>query len=332
MYGELITKRSPIVLIGKFASIEAGGLVLYLIAALLGDAKYEIYTRLFLTNFLPYMTARVIFLFAGQFALTVYAFLLWYYEEYKIRMNSIIHIRGVFKKREMRFNIDSRPNIIVKSSMLGKILHYGTIRVKNGSSVFELKHISRPERIAHAIEEESLSAAFSKGPVIEKLLKEEEDSELEFKSSLRFDYKAGNVNRELEKAAMKTIAAFLNSKGGYLVVGVDDKREPLGLTKDYKTLQRKDRDGFENHFTQTFNSVIGPEFRSLVKIWFHNISNQDICAIQALPSPRPVYFKSDSNEHFYMRTGNITTALKLSEIESYFRSRWPKRSDHQNLT
>lgn len=327
MYGELIIKRSPIVLIRKLAGIEAAGFVLYLTAYYLGDAKYEIYTRLFLTNFLPYMTARIIFLFVGQFALTVYAFLLWYYEEYKIKRNSIIHIKGVFKKRQRGFGLDRRPDITVRTGLLGKILHYGTIRIKNADSIFELKHISRPERIVKAIENESLSAAFSKGPDIEKLLKEEEDSELEFKSSLRFDYKAGNVNRELEKAAMKTIAAFLNSKGGYLVLGVDDKRGPLGLAKDYRTLQRKDRDGFENHFTQTFNAVIGPEFRSLVKLWFHSAGSHDVCVIQAMPSPRPVYFKSDANEHFYMRTGNITTSLKLSEIESYFRSRWPKRSN-----
>lgn len=324
MYGELITKRSPIVLIGKFAGIEAAGFVLYLIASFLGDAKYEIYTRLFLTNFLPYMTARIVFLFIGQFGLTVYAFLLWYYEEYKIRRNSVIHIKGVFKKFREEFSINRGPDLSVKSNLLGKLLHYGTIRIKSGSLVFELKHISRPERIVKAIEEESLSAAFSKGPDIEKLLKKEEDGELEFKSSLRFDYKAGNVNRELERAAMKTIAAFLNSKGGYLVLGVNDKREPLGLKNDIRTLQRKDRDGFENHFTQTFNAVIGPEFRVLVKLWFHNADGHDICIIQALPSPRPVYFKSEANEHFYMRTGNITISLKLSEIESYFRSRWPR--------
>lgn len=324
MYGELITKRSPIVLMWKFGVIEAAGLVVYLIASFLGEAKYDIYMRLFLINFLPYMTARLIFLFGAQFLLTVYAFLIWYYEEYKIRAASIVHVRGVFKKKQEIFEINRLIAASVKSTILGGLLHYGTIKIKNANKVFEIRHVSRPERIVRAIEEGRLSAAFAKDPDVPKLLGEEESSELEFKSSLRFDYKAGNVNRELEKAALKTVAAFLNSKGGYLVVGVDDKREPLGLVKDYRTLQRKDRDGFENHFTQTFNSMIGPEFRGLVKLWFHKAGNHDVCVIQALSSPRPVYFKSDSNEHFYMRTGNITTSLKLSEIESYFRSRWPR--------
>ena len=125
---------------------------------------------------------------------------------------------------------------------------------------------------------------------------------------------------------MKTVAAFMNSNGGYLVLGVSDTHAPLGLRNDYQTLQRKDSDGFENHFTQSMNNMIGPEFRNLVKLWFHNMDGNDLCVIQVLQSPRPVYLRADNNEQFYMRTGNISTALKLSEIESYARSRWPERT------
>jgi predicted HTH transcriptional regulator len=124
---------------------------------------------------------------------------------------------------------------------------------------------------------------------------------------------------------MKTIAAFLNSRGGRCVIGVDDRRRPIGLERDYKTLQRKDRDGFEIHFTQMLNAMIGPEFRSLVKLKFETLDGADVCSIEVKPSPRPVYFKHDEHEYFYMRTGNITTSLKLSEIESYVRGRWPSQ-------
>lgn len=157
-----------------------------------------------------------------------------------------------------------------------------------------------------------------------ELLKKEENAELEFKASLRFDYNINRPSRNLERSAMKTIAAFLNSKGGNVIVGVNDQREPVGLSKDYGTLQRKDRDGFENHFTQVFNAAIGPEFRSLVHLKFEQMNGAEICRVSVKPSPRPVYFTYDQNEHFYMRTGNITTSLKLREVESYVRSRWPK--------
>ena len=118
-----------------------------------------------------------------------------------------------------------------------------------------------------------------KRPDIARLLMEVEHDQLEFKSSLRFDYKAGKVSRDLEKAVMKTVAAFLNSRGGHLVIGVNDARKPIGLENDYQTLQRKDSDGFENHFTQAFNNMIGPEFRNLIKLWFHNVDGHDICVV-----------------------------------------------------
>lgn len=325
---ELTTKRSPIVLIWKFAAVEVVGFVLYFFATLLGNAKYELYAQSPLQSFLSYQAAKMIFLLGAQFAFTVYAFLSWYYEDFTVRPHSVWHTKGVFLRKERTFPINDSTTFSISASSLGRLLHYGSVRLKTGDSSIVLPDISRPKRVIGAIREElhASPSAFGEAPDIKELLKKTENERLEFKSSLRFDYKAGNVSRELEKAAMKTIAAFLNSKGGYLVLGVSDTRAPLGLQNDYRTLQRKDSDGFENHFTQAMNSMIGPEFRSFIKLWFYALEGHDLCVIQALPSPRPVYLKIDNSEHFYMRTGNISTSLKLSEIESYSRSRWPQHS------
>src|SRR5690606_13877217 len=65
-----------------------------------------------------------------------------------------------------------------------------------------------------------------------KLLKEEESSHLEFKSSLRWDYRLNKINKDLEKIAMKTIVGFLNSGKGTLLIGVDDNKEVVGTAKD----------------------------------------------------------------------------------------------------
>ena len=190
-----------------------------------------------------------------------------------------------------------------------------------------MKTISRPQNYLRTIEKsiDPNAQRFAQKPDLDQLISREENENLEFKSSLRFDQKMNQLNRDLEKSVMKTVAAFLNSKGGYIVIGLDDKRRPLGLENDYNTLQRKDSDGFENHFTQVFNAMIGPEFRQMVKIWFQNMNDRDVCIIQVAPSTRPVYMKINDNEHFFIRTGNITTNLKFSEVESYSRTRWPRR-------
>jgi hypothetical protein len=321
MNNDAIIKRSPIILVLKFVIIELAAFLLYIVATMFGNAKYELYAQLSFSGLLSYQVAKILFLSGAQFAVTIYAFFSWYYQYYVIRPCSITYAHGVFSKKETSLPVNSSTTLTVSSNFMGKIFHYGSVHAATGSSSLDLTYVSRPERIVNLIKYEN---AFQKEPDILQLLAENEHERLEFKSSLRFDRKTGQANRDVEKAAMKTIAAFLNSKGGHLVVGVNDARVPLGIENDYETLQRKDADGFENHFTQAFNSMIGPEFRNLIKLWFHKLDERDLCIIQVLASPRPVYLKADNNEQFYMRTGNTSTSLKLSEIEAYSRSRWPK--------
>jgi predicted HTH transcriptional regulator len=217
--------------------------------------------------------------------------------------------------------------VTISSGPVGKRLHYGSIRLESRHyNTIVLATISRPDSYLRLIEKniDPNMQKFVGKPDIANLTSQEEHEQLEFKSSLRFDHRLNQLNRELEKTVMKTVAAFLNTKGGYLVIGMDDSKKPLGLSKDYETLQRKDSDGFENHFTQAFNAMVGPEFRHLIKLWFYEMEGGDVCIVQVVPSPRPVYLKLNDSERFYVRTGNITTDLKFSEVEAYTRSHWPR--------
>src|SRR3989344_6020593 len=112
---------------------------------------------------------------------------------------------------------------------------------------------------------------------IEEIIKSGEHEKLEFKTSLRWDAKRDMVNKELEKAVMKTVAAFLNSDGGHLLIGVDDGGEPVGLENDIATLVKQDADGFENHFNNLFNNMIGVEFRRFVKLKFDSVDGKVVC-------------------------------------------------------
>jgi len=159
---------------------------------------------------------------------------------------------------------------------------------------------------------------------IEEIIKSGEHEKLEFKTSFRWDGKRALVNKELEKAVMKTIAAFLNSDGGQLLIGVDDGGEPVGLGNDIATLVKQDTDGFENHFNNIFNSMIGTEFRRFVKLKFDNIGDKTVCLVDIEPSHKPVYLKTGVGEDFYIRTGNVSTPLKMSEVATYISSWWSK--------
>ena len=149
-----------------------------------------------------------------------------------------------------------------------------------------------------------------------------EHEQLEFKTSLRWDVKRDQVNKELERGVMKTIAAFLNSHGGTLVIGVDDNREIYGLESDLGSLAKQNHDGFENHFNNLFVAMIGPEFRQYVKLSFHYINNKSVSLVQVDQAHRPAYLKTEKGEDFFIRTGNATTSLKVSQVASYISSQW----------
>ncbi|OGN31837.1 MAG: hypothetical protein A3J01_00770 [Candidatus Yanofskybacteria bacterium RIFCSPLOWO2_02_FULL_45_18] len=160
---------------------------------------------------------------------------------------------------------------------------------------------------------------------VNEMLKGGEHEKLEFKTSLRWDVARNQINKELEKTVMKTVTAFLNSNGGYLVIGVNDKGEPMGLEKDFASLVRQDADGFENHFNNLFNSMVGPEFRRLVKLTFNNVGGKTVCLANVESSNKPAYLKTGGGEDFYIRTGNVTTPLKMSEVAAYISSEWRRK-------
>ncbi|MBI2623663.1 MAG: putative DNA binding domain-containing protein [Candidatus Liptonbacteria bacterium] len=333
--GEVSIKRSPIVVIRTLVLIELCAFVAYYLAAALGNYKYEFFLQIpLLPDLISYQALKFLLLSGAQFVITVYAFLCWYYESYVIRPGAILHTRGVFFKQSTMTPLHTSMSFTIHSGPFKNLLHYGTIHIRENASahVLTLADISRPETVL-AVIEKSLTArpvneqAPREQPTVSHLLAEGEHDRLEFKSSLRFDHRTKQVNREIERTALKTIAAFLNSSGGHLVLGVDDARRPVGIHYDYATIGRQDRDGFENHFTQVFNKMIGAEFRHLARLRFHALEGKEVCVVDVEPSAAPVYLRLDNNdEHFYVRTGNVSTPLRLSEVESYTRSRWPQHA------
>ncbi len=157
---------------------------------------------------------------------------------------------------------------------------------------------------------------------IKEILNSNEHEKLEFKTTLRWDVNRERVNKDLEQGVMKTITAFLNSAGGTLVIGVDDQRQVYGLEADMTSLAKQNHDGFENHFNNLFSSMIGPEFRQRVKLSFHYIGDKSVGLVSVEPAHRPAYLKTEKGEDFFIRTGNATTPLKVSQVDPYISSQW----------
>lgn len=148
---------------------------------------------------------------------------------------------------------------------------------------------------------------------------------LEFKSSFRWDYQQASTNKKLESAVIKTLAGFLNSyTGGTLLIGVNDDGEILGLENDYKTLRRKDSDGYEQLLMTTIASSIGADFCLYINVLFHVIEEKSVCRLIVTPSPYPVFFKQNKDTKFFLRTGGGTRDLNIASATDYISQRWTR--------
>jgi len=160
---------------------------------------------------------------------------------------------------------------------------------------------------------------------IEDLIAEGESEGLEFKSTLRWDLKLGEVNKTLEDVIMKTVAAFANSQGGVLLIGVDDDGKVIGLEHDYHSLGNVDRDKFELHLRNLLNQHFEKGFvATKTKISFPLVEDEEICQIEVAANSEPIVLQfKDRNgapvEKFYVRSGNSSQEIPMSEFNKYIR-------------
>ncbi len=150
------------------------------------------------------------------------------------------------------------------------------------------------------------------------LIENGENDYVEFKSTLRYNLYTKKFDKEMEHAALKTIAAFMNSSGGTLLIGVDDDKNILGLKND----KFKDDDKTLLHLTKLIQERIGMQHTSFVRAVIEGTDGSKILRVDVKPSNIPAYLTHNNDEIFYVRTGPATAQMKVSEIYSYINSRF----------
>ena len=163
-----------------------------------------------------------------------------------------------------------------------------------------------------------------------EFLKRGESARLEFKGTLKYDQKTKQINKDLEKAIAKSVAGFLNSKGGVLLIGVQDHdgpdgmKEVFGLEKDYSLLGKgAGRDEFELKLVELIANTLGPAVTVFLSVAFHDFDGHDVCQVTVEPSDHAVYSNEGGGQYtFYLRAGNSTKPLPLPEVAKYVQTRW----------
>lgn len=159
-------------------------------------------------------------------------------------------------------------------------------------------------------------------PSVEDIIGADESRELEFKSTFQWDMREGKQNKALQIQVLKTLAAFMNSDGGTLVIGVTDDKKIIGLEHDLKLVQNS-LDAFENRLLSVFSSAIGAPYSLHCKMRFADAQNgKKVCVIDVAAAKEPVFVDFQGQHEFFIRRGNATVSLNSSEQHTYTRQRF----------
>ena len=148
----------------------------------------------------------------------------------------------------------------------------------------------------------------------------------EFKASARWNIDSKARDADIEHGIVKTIAAFLNSDGGSLLIGVDDTGGVVGLHNDYKLFSRKQqnpRDSFENWLTGLVEEQLGGGTFNHWEVSFEAFPAGDVCLVSVRPSQIAVYLRrGQRGVQFFVRANNTTRELTIDQATDYMKPRF----------
>jgi len=164
-----------------------------------------------------------------------------------------------------------------------------------------------------------------------KIIDQTENNKLEFKSSLQYCIKKNKENKDLRFEVLKTLAAFANTDGGILLIGVEDNREIYGLENgDFKTIEQSNPyDAYKLLLDSLIGSNFGNAFHNILEpVKFHTIQDKTICKIivkskyiepiyitKRIPNKRP--YKA-----FFIRAQASSRELNNVEQDKYIKMNW----------
>jgi hypothetical protein len=152
---------------------------------------------------------------------------------------------------------------------------------------------------------------------VQERIAEGENRYVEFKSTMRMNLHAGKPGKEIELAWLKGIAAFMNTDGGTLLLGVTDAGEITGIERDLFENEDKCR----LHFKNLIARHIGAELSKHVRLVLVPVEGLTVGVVHCSRSPEPVFLKEGNNEHFYIRNGPSSDELPVSKALKYIKNR-----------
>lgn len=196
---------------------------------------------------------------------------------------------------------------------------FGLSRTRRAKSQLDRPEVS-PTAIRQAADAES-----ARQSVVEQVVSphsrigQGESKTQEFKSTFRWNLKAKKIDAAITFASLKTIAAFLNTDGGTLWIGINDEGSPVGVAED----RLDNEDKYLLHVTHCVRESMGERAATLVNPLFVSVDNTRVVVVECDRSATAVYLKTKQSpqEEFFVRAGPGTVKMPISEAFDYIRNR-----------
>ncbi len=163
---------------------------------------------------------------------------------------------------------------------------------------------------------------------ITQLVQLDESETLEYKETWEYDIRQSMARNEpsgssqMQLNCIKTVAAFLNSNGGNLFIGINDDKVVEGIERDLELVSNNSLDLLQNKISQKFIDALGTEKKPYYSVEQHEIDGQIIFRIKVekcISSKTWVKFEKEQN--FYIRDANSTRRLTPEEADNYWLER-----------
>jgi eukaryotic-like serine/threonine-protein kinase len=160
---------------------------------------------------------------------------------------------------------------------------------------------------------------------IGRLLASDESVDLEFKSTLRTpvpsipveEMSKKAIARVLEQQVLKTIAAFHNTEGGTLIIGVADDKKVIGIEEDYPTVHGSS-DGWRRAFDDLVSAHLGSDALQCIDLQLEPWQGRTLAVIRCSPRGDPTWI----DDQLYVRRTASTVLLSTRDAVTWCRERW----------
>ena len=151
------------------------------------------------------------------------------------------------------------------------------------------------------------------------LIKRGENKKIEFKETFGYNkHSKDRDDKNLIKASIKNIVAFLNTDGGNLIIGVHDSGEITGLDQELE--RHKNKDAFKLFFGNKVQKDIGTDFfYNYVDFQILEINDKLILNVECRSSDKACFY---AGNEFYVRANPKAEKLEGSNLMNYTKERF----------